>query len=53
MPGDRHDRRVEIDSGDTLAILPKLGRVVVAAAQHQLPLLRLVYNGIDVVGVPA
>ena len=30
VPGNRHDRRGEIDSSNTLAIFPKLGRVVVA-----------------------
>ena len=51
MPGNGHDRGGEIDSCNALAILPKLRRVVVAATEHQLALLRLEHNRIDVVGV--
>ena len=53
VPGNRHDRRGEIDSSNTLAIFPKLGRVVVAPTEHQVPLLGLVHNRVDVIGVPA
>ena len=53
MPGNGHDRGGEIDRGNTLAIFPKLGRVVVAPTEHQVTLLGLVHNRVDVIGVPA